>query len=371
MATRFFPFAAGDGATVLEDRWQAMARRWLSTGVLTGYLGELAVTADGGGMYVTAATGGAWVEGFYFDSDAATALTVAAANATDPRIDRVVVRLDRAANTVAFVVLTGTAAASPTPPALTQTDGLWELLLADVTVPAAAGVIVAGNVTDRRIFTRNLSEAAANAAYVAKAGDSISGDLAVAGLLTARSGGTTGEALRIGNDASFWDIDETSMIAVRKADGTAAGTAAGLVADKGFRSSGMRISGGFVGAEESTTSTTYTNLTTVGAEYTFTGPPSGMVLVAFMARTRNGDAGGSTLTSFELVRNSDNVITEAVSDARAFQVNGSTFASGFVMDRVGVTPGASYTARMKYRASNTVNSVGYWRDRRLLVIPSL
>jgi hypothetical protein len=345
-------------------------------GVIKPAGGALKVSprAAGANMSVDVAAGRAVVRGddeanqghYRVISTAVENLPVGAAPGSDSRIDLIVARVRDAAVTGGvssdwlLEVIPGAVAAAPVAPAVPPTA----IPLAEVLVAAGTVSIDAAKITDRRT-------AAANAAYVAKAGDSISGDLAVAGLLTARSGGTTGEALRIGNDASFWDIDETSMIAVRKADGTAAGTAAGLVADKGFRSSGMRISGGFVGAEESTTSTTYTNLTTVGAEYTFTGPPSGMVLVALMARTRNGDAGGSTLTSFELVRNSDNVITEAATDARAFQVNGSTFASGVVMDRVGVTAGVSYTARMKYRASNTVNSVGYWRDRRLLVIPSL
>ena len=154
MAESFFPFDAGAGATVLETQWQKMARRWLSTGVLEGYLNQLAVTADGSALSVSVATGGAWVEGFYFDSDTAKALTIATANATNPRIDRVVVRLDRTANTITTAVLTGTAAASPVPPTLTQTDTLYELLLANVTVPAAAGVIVAGNVSDQRSFAQ-------------------------------------------------------------------------------------------------------------------------------------------------------------------------------------------------------------------------
>lgn len=162
MAELSFPF---DNADANEPQWQKMARRWLATGVLTGYLNQLAVTADGSAMSVSLATGGTWVEGFYYENDAARAVPIAAADATNPRIDRIVLRLDTLANSVLVAVLKGTPAASPTPVALTQTDAVYELLLADVTVPAAAGVIVAGNVTDRRVFSRNLSERDALAAY--------------------------------------------------------------------------------------------------------------------------------------------------------------------------------------------------------------
>jgi hypothetical protein len=165
VAQQAYPFDAGAGAAVNEGQWQAMARRFLATGVITGSLNQLAVTADGSGMSVTAASGDAFVIGFFYRNDAALALTIAAANATNPRVDTVVVRLDRAANTTALAVITGTAATSPVPPTLTQSDDLFELPLADVTVPAAAGVIVAANVTDRRVLSRNLSERDASAAY--------------------------------------------------------------------------------------------------------------------------------------------------------------------------------------------------------------
>jgi hypothetical protein len=164
----FFPFDAGAGSAITEAQWQKMAKRWLNTGVIEDYLNELAVTADGSGMTVSVATGGAWVEGFYFDSDAAEALTIAAADASNERIDRIVVRLDRVANTVALAVLQGTAAASPTAPALTQTDSLYELGLATVSVDAAVGVIAADQVTDTRSYSGNLSRSEGNAAYVAQ-----------------------------------------------------------------------------------------------------------------------------------------------------------------------------------------------------------
>lgn len=149
-----YPFDTGPGANVLETEWQKMARQWLTTGVIPAFREELLVTANGAAMQVTVQTGAAWVEGFWYDTDADVVLAVGAADASNPRLDTVVARLDRAANTIVLAVKQGVAAASPAAPALTQTDVLWEVPLADVTVPAAAGVIVAGNVADRRVFAQ-------------------------------------------------------------------------------------------------------------------------------------------------------------------------------------------------------------------------
>lgn len=166
MAQQSYPFdqagAAGTGgmAEVLEGEWQRIARAFLGTGVIdhtADAAGGLVVSANGGARQVTVATGMAWVEGFGYRNDAALPVDIDAADATNPRIDTVVVRLDRAANNARVFVVPGAPAASPVRPALTQTDLLYELPLADVTVPAAAGVIVAGNVTDRRPRARQVA----------------------------------------------------------------------------------------------------------------------------------------------------------------------------------------------------------------------
>lgn len=170
MAQQSYPFDAGAGAAVNEAQWQAMARRFRQTGVIEGSLSQLAVTADGSALSVSVATGDAFVEGFFYRNDSALALTIATANATNPRIDTVVVRLDRVANTATLAVVTGTAAASPVAPTLSTADSLYELPLANVTVPAAAGVIVAGNVADRRTLTKTFD----SAAYAPKAARGVS-----------------------------------------------------------------------------------------------------------------------------------------------------------------------------------------------------
>lgn len=168
MAKTSFPFATGAGANVSEDQWRQMARHWLGTGVLRGEEQDLAVYGDSTGMQVKVPAGKAWVQGFYFhdDGNPLTVLPIAAADATNPRIDLIVLRLDFTAESVDYAVLTGTAAASPAAPLPTQTTTRWELPLAQVSVAANATTIAAANVTDRRAFAQV-------GAYKARASDNL------------------------------------------------------------------------------------------------------------------------------------------------------------------------------------------------------
>jgi hypothetical protein len=84
--------------------------------------------------------------------DAATTLTVTTADPSNPRIDNVCLTLvDNGNNTSTFVVQIqpGTPASSPLAPTLPGNS----LLLATIAVGAGVTSIVAGNITDQRLFT--------------------------------------------------------------------------------------------------------------------------------------------------------------------------------------------------------------------------
>lgn len=135
----------------------------------TGIIGtsSLAVTQAGTpGMAVQVATGWGAIVGnfttnmgvYQFYNDAATQLSVTAANPTNPRIDRVVVTVNDsyytgATNNVTFTVVAGTPAASPSAPA-TPTNSIS---LATIAVAAGATSILNANITDTRVsVTTNL-----------------------------------------------------------------------------------------------------------------------------------------------------------------------------------------------------------------------
>jgi hypothetical protein len=155
MTQTYFPFDSGSGANVTESQWSLMAKNWMNTGVIKGALNELLIYADSTGMQVKVKSGQAWMQGHFFQSDAEETLSISNADSTNPRIDRVIVRVDWTANTIQLAVLSGTPAASPSAPNLTQNGSRWEISLAQVYVGANVSTIATGNITDERDFTEN------------------------------------------------------------------------------------------------------------------------------------------------------------------------------------------------------------------------
>lgn len=164
MTISYFPFDSGAGADVQEAEWAEMARLWLFTGVYNSNgvrpnvdLNKFEVYGDNSGLQVKVKTGTAWIEGFYVKSDAEEIVALATADATNPRKDRIILKLDRGANTITLTKLTGTPAGSPVAPTLTQNSSIWEISLAQVLVVATDTLIAAGDVTDEREFVGNVS----------------------------------------------------------------------------------------------------------------------------------------------------------------------------------------------------------------------
>jgi hypothetical protein len=147
MAQTSWPFENIDTSETQFSLWA----RNLGQGVIDGKLLELEPFGDGSGMNVKVKSGQALVRGHFYDSTVQETLNIAAADASLPRKDAVTLRLDPTLNSILLHVITGTPNASPSLPALTQTDGgIYDLLVAEVNVPAAAVVISSGNVVDRR-----------------------------------------------------------------------------------------------------------------------------------------------------------------------------------------------------------------------------
>lgn len=155
MGQTYFPFDSGQGANITETQWAKMAQHWLGTGVIKDTLNNLETYADSTGMQVKVKSGAAWIKGHYFESDAEEVLAINEADSSNPRIDRVIVRLDWTANTVQLAILQGAAAVSPNAPALTQNSSRWEIPLAQIRVNASVSTIVQANVTDERKFVKN------------------------------------------------------------------------------------------------------------------------------------------------------------------------------------------------------------------------
>ena len=107
-----------------------------------------------GGMALTVNIGRAWIDGKWFKNDTAfTGFTVPTAPTGDRgRVDRVVLRLNRnvEARMIELAYLTGAAAQSPSAPALTRSDGIYEIALADIAVRPNVTTITQSDIYDRR-----------------------------------------------------------------------------------------------------------------------------------------------------------------------------------------------------------------------------
>lgn len=157
MADSYGPFEAGSGyeaTTEAEWRnlWSQVEPGVVKTVNSTWDMNRLQVYADSTGMQVKVKSGRAMAHGHWFKRDAEATLAISAADATNPRIDLVVLRIDWSANTETVTVITGTPAASPSAPSPVETATQWDVPLAEVAVAAAASTIAAGNVTDRRQY---------------------------------------------------------------------------------------------------------------------------------------------------------------------------------------------------------------------------
>jgi len=148
-----------------------MVKRWFTNGIynanVTAEDGSIVDTtfygstttfgafADATGMQVKVHPGAALIEGVHAESTTRQTLAVAPADATNPRIDRVILRLAVASPaTISLGLVTGAPAASPNPPALRNDATFVDVPVATVRVEAGASTITADKVTDGRIYSR-------------------------------------------------------------------------------------------------------------------------------------------------------------------------------------------------------------------------
>ena len=196
MALRTPPSWLQNGSHPAENDRLTVQAQYATTGTIGS--GSLAITAQASpNMTVNAAAGWCAILGSTASSgvytaynDATTVLTITTASLTLPRIDRIVVTVSDSAysgstNTVAFQVLAGTPAASPSAPATPSNS----ISLATIAVAANATSITSGNITDTRT-------AVTSNAFLLLTGGTVTGATTFSGATTisgttALSGATT------------------------------------------------------------------------------------------------------------------------------------------------------------------------------------
>lgn len=126
----------------------------LTSGVFSGDE-DFPVTAAGG-LKVTVGAGRGWVHpsrftGYSITKREADTLTLPLADPSLPRIDRIVMRYDAGARAASLQVLQGTASSTPTAPAISRTELIYDLCLAEITRPAGSTAVTTGQITDTRL----------------------------------------------------------------------------------------------------------------------------------------------------------------------------------------------------------------------------
>ena len=140
-----FDFDAADVAAYLAG---------LTSGVFSS-AEDFPVTAAGG-LTVTVGAGRGWVHpsrftGYSITKREADTLTMPLADPSLPRIDRIIMRYDAGARAASLQVLQGTASSTPTAPAISRTELIYDLCLAEITRPAGSTSITTGQITDTRL----------------------------------------------------------------------------------------------------------------------------------------------------------------------------------------------------------------------------
>ena len=116
---------------------------------------DFPVTAAGG-LKVTVGAGRGWVHpsrftGYSITKRESDTLTMPLADPSLPRIDCIVMRYDAGARAASLQVLQGTASSTPTAPAISRTELIYDLCLAEITRPAGSTSISTGQITDTRL----------------------------------------------------------------------------------------------------------------------------------------------------------------------------------------------------------------------------
>ena len=116
---------------------------------------DFSVTAQGG-LNVQVSAGQAWVRPARFKGrsiimEQPTTAVLTEADPVRSRIDRVVLRYDAAAKKTSLVVLDGTPdSAAPAAPAITRTELIYDLCLAEIKRPAGSTAVTAADIYDTR-----------------------------------------------------------------------------------------------------------------------------------------------------------------------------------------------------------------------------
>lgn len=144
----FFDSVSGDRVYNAEQMSEYF-KGLISDGVLMN-VGDMLQVIAGSGMTVKVKTGRAFILSHWIELDDIETVNITAAHATLSRYTTIVARLSADDREITITSKDGTPASSPTAPALTRTDEVWEIGLANVLVRPGATSIAQQYIVDTR-----------------------------------------------------------------------------------------------------------------------------------------------------------------------------------------------------------------------------
>lgn len=128
--------------------------KWFASFFTNGIFASSGFAVTVSGLTVSVSAGDCLINGRYGYENTTRRFTIAGGGAM-PRIDSVVLRLDLSLDVrnIDLYIKTGTAAPSPSVPALTRNDVVWELGIANIRVEASQTAVSQSAVTDTRLDT--------------------------------------------------------------------------------------------------------------------------------------------------------------------------------------------------------------------------
>lgn len=147
--SRFFNSVDGDNLYQASDFAEYFST-FLSDGIFS-YDGNLGLKVNkSDGLKINVATGFAFIRGYMYKNDNPLTFTLATADNTLDRIDRVVLRFDELEREITVIVKTGISGSSPVPSTLENTDTAKELSLAQIKINKNTITLVDSDITDER-----------------------------------------------------------------------------------------------------------------------------------------------------------------------------------------------------------------------------
>lgn len=146
----FFNDVNGDREYDMEQ-FATYFKQFLSNGLYHRNNVPALLVSKGTGLQTTVDAGSAYIEGFMYQNTESITFDHETADASNPRIDRIILRLDRnvAVRAINAVVKKGTPSTTPQPPTLERNDVVYEISLAQVRINAGTNSIA--SVKDERL----------------------------------------------------------------------------------------------------------------------------------------------------------------------------------------------------------------------------